>query len=81
MEVRMRSLLNITFAAVILTAVVLSVAAPPAALSKEEKVPVAYIEEKVVDVGQIYEEKDVEHEFIIENRGNAELHILRIKAG
>jgi hypothetical protein len=47
----------------------------------KEKVPVINIEKKIVDVGTIYEERDVSHEFPVENRGDAELHILRIKAG
>lgn len=47
----------------------------------DEKKPSIYIGEKTVNMGLIYEERDVSHDFVVENRGNAELHILRIKAG
>ncbi|HMA76481.1 MAG TPA: hypothetical protein VKO43_04140 [Candidatus Krumholzibacteriaceae bacterium] len=54
-----------------------------AAFCADEKseTPVFYVKEVEVDVGEIYEEKDVTYDFIVENHGQGELHINRVKAG
>ncbi|MDZ7860496.1 MAG: hypothetical protein U5O15_07500 [Candidatus Krumholzibacteriota bacterium] len=43
--------------------------------------PVFYVQEREVDVGEVYEEKNVTYDFIVENHGQGELHINRVKAG
>jgi len=48
---------------------------------KEAGNPVFFVKEKVVDVGQVYEEADLHYDFIVENHGQGELHINRVKAG
>ena len=48
---------------------------------KSEENPVFFVKEKEIDVGQIYEGKDVNYDFIVENHGHGELHITRVRAG
>jgi hypothetical protein len=49
--------------------------------NEEDKLkPSLFIKEKEADLGTIYEGADVSYEFVIENRGQAELNILRVKA-
>jgi hypothetical protein len=42
---------------------------------------VFFVKEKVVNVGEVYGEGDITYDFIVENHGNGELHINRVKAG
>jgi len=81
MEERMRKHIGRALALAAVFAILLSFSAAQALRADDGKKPVIHIEERIVDVGLIYEEKDVEYDFVVENRGNAELHILRIKAG
>ncbi len=77
----MRKYFRRALAAAAAFTILLSLTAAQALKADDEKKPVIHMEKKIVDVGLIYEEKDVEYDFVVENRGNAELHILRIKAG
>lgn len=43
--------------------------------------PIFFVKEKVVNVGQAYEEQDLNYDFIVENHGQGELHINRVNPG
>ncbi len=43
--------------------------------------PVAVIESNVYDFGAVYEGADVIHEFVIQNKGDADLEITDVKTG
>jgi len=47
---------------------------------KDKLKPSLYLKEDNVDLGDIYEGAEVTHEFVIENKGQGELNILRVKA-
>lgn len=47
---------------------------------KDKLKPSLYLKENKVNLGTIYEGADVTHEFVIENKGQGELNILRVKA-
>ncbi len=47
---------------------------------KDKLKPSLYLKENKVNLGAIYEGADVTHEFVIENKGQGELNILRVKA-
>ncbi|MBC2717396.1 MAG: DUF1573 domain-containing protein [Desulfobacteraceae bacterium] len=47
----------------------------------DEGVPVAVIENASFDFGTIYEGVDVIHDFKIQNKGDADLEIIDVKAG
>ncbi len=46
-----------------------------------EGVPVAVVENASFNFGSIYEGTDVIHDFIIQNKGDADLEIVDVKAG
>ena len=47
---------------------------------KDKLKPGLYLKEREVNLGTIYEGAEVTHEFVIKNKGQGELNILRIKA-
>jgi len=47
----------------------------------EEAVPVAVVEEPSFEFGAVYEGVDVIHDFIIQNKGDADLEITGVKTG
>lgn len=71
-----------TFKVTVSAMVVLMLLSSFAALCEEEDKlkPSLYLKEDNVDLGAIYEGADVTHEFVIENKGQGELNILRVKA-
>ena len=46
-----------------------------------EGMPAAFIEADSHDFGEIFEGKDLTHDFIIKNKGDADLEIQSVKAG
>lgn len=47
----------------------------------DEAVPVAVVENDSYDFGAVYEGVDVVHDFIIQNKGDADLEITDVKSG
>jgi len=47
----------------------------------DEGTPVAVVENAGFDFGVVYEGVDVLHDFIIQNKGDADLEIVDVKAG
>jgi hypothetical protein len=47
----------------------------------DEGVPVAVVENASFDFGAVYDGVDVIHDFVIQNKGDADLEIIDVKAG
>lgn len=52
-----------------------------APVQAEEGTPVAVVENGEFDFGAVYEGVDVVHDFVIQNKGDADLEIKDVKAG
>jgi len=52
-----------------------------APVQADEGAPVAVVENGGFDFGSVYEGVDVIHDFIIQNKGDADLEITDVKAG
>jgi len=61
--------------------VALSVIGFLAPVQADEGAPVAVIENGLFDFGVVYEGTDVIHDFKIQNKGDADLEIIDVKAG
>ncbi|MCD6379942.1 hypothetical protein J7M07_05800 [bacterium] len=48
---------------------------------KSAEQAVFFVKEKVANVGEVYGEGEITYDFIVENHGNGELYINRVKAG
>ncbi len=46
-----------------------------------EKAPKFYLTKRSVQLGDFYEGVDIDHTFIVNNPGSAELHILTVRPG
>lgn len=65
----------------ILLIVSLAVVGFMAPVQADEGTPVAVVENAEFDFGAVYEGLDVVHDFIIQNKGDADLEITDVKAG
>ena len=65
----------------ILLMVSLSVTGVLAPVHADQGTPVAVIENAEFDFGVVYEGVDVVHDFTIQNKGDADLEIVDVKAG
>jgi hypothetical protein len=71
---------NTVLAAVLVSALAAGLYAAAAAQSKPAgKSPKVVVDQKTVQVGEILEMQNVEHDYIIKNTGNAELRIVSVK--
>ena len=52
-----------------------------APVQADEGTPVAVVENGEFDFGEVYEGIDVVHDFVIQNKGDADLEITDVKAG
>jgi len=48
---------------------------------KSDKLPLAFIDKKTVNLGDVIEAQDVEYAFVITNKGGAELQIVSVRPG
>jgi uncharacterized protein DUF1573 len=65
----------------ILLIVSLSVIGFLAPVHADDGAPVAVVENASYDFGSVYEGADVIHDFVIQNKGDADLEITDVKAG
>jgi len=66
---------------IILLLITLSVAGFFAPVHADDGVPVAVVEKSEFDFGAVYEGVDVIHDFVVQNKGDADLEIVDVKAG
>lgn len=52
-----------------------------ASVLADEAMPLAVVENSVFDFGSVYEGVDVIHDFVIQNKGTADLEVTDVKTG
>jgi len=68
--------------AVLALAVLAALALPAFGQGKPAgKAPVAVVDKKTVNIGDVIEQQDIEYTFALKNRGDAELQVLNVRPG
>jgi hypothetical protein len=60
---------------------ILSMIAGPAALAQDDNKPSIYVPEIRHDFGKVFEQDKYEYDFVVKNRGKADLIIEKVKPG
>lgn len=60
---------------------VLSMISGPRVLAQDELKPKIYLPEIRYDFGKVFEQEKYEHDFVVQNRGKADLIIEKVKPG